>query len=123
VFQVSAKAPNLKLVKPEPELDMRELLSAFKDVLVRLELNSHHKITSEPLSLRERMSDVLEQLKSDKFIEFTALFPSDEGRMGLVVTFLAVLELIKESLIEIIQTGAYEPIHVKTRTTEIVSEV
>lgn len=117
VFQASVKTPDLKLVKPEPEIDMRELLTAFKEVLVRVELNTHHQVTMEALSVRERMSDVLSQIKADKFTEFTALFSPEEGRLGVVVTFLAILELIKESLIELIQTEPYEPIHVKSRTS------
>jgi segregation and condensation protein A len=115
VFQASVKTPDLKILKPEPDVEMRELLSAFKDVLVRVELNTNHQITMESLSLRERMSDVLEQLDDDKFIEFSTLFVPSEGRLGIVVTFMAILELIKESLIEIIQTEPYEPIHLKMR--------
>lgn len=118
VFQVSAKTPDLKLTKPEPEVDMRELLSAFKDVLVRVQMNTHHQVTMEALSVRERMSDVLGQLGGDKFTEFSTLFSPEEGRLGLVVTFLAILELIKESLIELIQTDPYEPIHIKLRTSD-----
>ena len=117
VFQASAKTPDLKLIKPEPEVDMRELLSAFKDVLVRLELNTHHQVTMEPLSVRERMSDVLSRLHGEKFTEFSTLFTPNEGRLGVVVTFLAILELIKESLIELIQTEPYEPIHIKPRAS------
>jgi len=117
VFQASAKVPDLKLIKPEPEVDMRELLSAFKDVLVRVELNTNHQVTMELLSVRERMSDVLGQLDSEKFTEFFTLFSPQEGRLGLVVTFLAILELIKESLIELIQTEPYEPIHIKPRAS------
>jgi len=121
VFQASAKTPDLKLIKPEPEVDMRELLSAFKDVLVRVEQNTNHQVTMEALSVRERMSDVLTQLSHDKFSEFSTLFPLKEGRLGLVVTFLAILELIKESLIELIQTEPYEPIHIKLRTSDEMS--
>ena len=117
VFQASAKTPDLKLVKPEPEVDMRELLSAFKDVLVRVERNTHHRVVMEPLSVRERMSDVLGKLSGDKFTEFSTLFSVEEGRLGVVVTFLAILELIKESLIELIQTEPYEPIHIKPRAS------
>ncbi|MCF6338530.1 MAG: segregation/condensation protein A [Gammaproteobacteria bacterium] len=117
VFQASAKTPDLKLTKPEPEVDMRELLSAFKDVLVRVELNTSHQVSMEPLSVRERMSAVLDQLDSEKFTEFFTLFSPEEGRLGLVVTFLAILELIKESLIELIQTEPYEPIHIKPRAS------
>ncbi len=116
-FQASAKTPDLKLVKPEPQVDMKELLTAFKEVLVRAENYTHHQVTMEPLSVRERMSDVLSQIKGDKFTEFTTLFSPEEGRRGVVVTFLAILELIKESLIELIQTEPYEPIHVKPRVS------
>jgi len=117
VYQASAKTPDLKLIKPEPQVDMKELLSAFKDVLVRAENFSHHHIELEPLSVRERMSDVLSKIRGDKFIEFSSLFSPREGRMGVVVTFLAILELIKESLIELIQTEPYAPIHVKPRVS------
>lgn len=117
IFQASAKTPDLKLVKPEPQVDMKELLTAFKEVLVRAENFSHHHVAMEPLSVRERMSDVLGQIKGDKFTEFTSLFSPKEGRMGVVVTFLAILELIKESLIEMIQTEPYAPIHVKPRVS------
>jgi segregation and condensation protein A len=75
----------------------------------------------EPLSVRERMSDVLSQIKGDKFTEFAALFSPEEGRRGVVVTFLAILELIKEQLIELIQTEPYEPIHVKPRVSPMES--
>lgn len=117
IFQASAKTPDLKLVKPEPQVDMKELLTAFKEVLVRAENFSHHHVAMEPLSVRERMSDVLGKIKGDKFIEFTSLFSPAEGRMGVVVTFLAILELIKESLIELIQTEPYASIHVKPRVS------
>jgi segregation and condensation protein A len=116
-FQASAKTPDLKLVKPEPEVDMKELLTAFKEVLVRVENYAHHQVAMEPLSVRERMSDVLSQISGDKFTEFTELFSPEEGRLGVIVTFLAILELIKESLIELIQTEPYEPIHVKPRVS------
>jgi segregation and condensation protein A len=113
VFQASAKTPDLRLVKPEPEVDLREILVAFKDVLTRAEMFTHHQVTMEALSVRERMSDVLGKLTADKFTDFASLFTPEEGRLGVVVTFLAILELIKESLIELIQTEPYEPIHVK----------
>jgi len=117
VFQASAKTPDLKLIKPEPEVDMRELLSAFKNVLVRVELNTNHHVSMELLSVRERMSDILGRLDSEKFTEFSTLFSPKEGRLGVVVTFLAILELIKESLIELIQTEPYESIHIKPRAS------
>ncbi len=97
-----------------PDVELSSLLYALKDVISRAELFTHHEIKREALSVRERMSSLLEQLADVNFKMFTELFNAKEGRMGVVVTFLAMLELIKESLIEIIQTETYGPIHVKS---------
>ncbi len=115
VFPVAVQAPDLKRVRAEPEVDLRELLSAFREVLTRAEMFTRHQVTRETLSLRERMSQVLERVDAETFTPFTTLFDTEEGRLGVVVTFLAVLELVKESLLELIQTEPYEPIHVKAR--------
>ena len=112
-FETSAKAPDLKVVKPLPEVELKEVLLAFQDVLRRADMFSSHHIQREALSVRERMTGVLEAVNSDTFIEFTRLFKVQEGRMGVVVTLLAILELIKERLIEIIQTEPFGPIYVK----------
>jgi len=117
VFQTSAKTPDLKIVKPLPDVSLKELLLAFKDVIKRAENFTHHSIELEPLSVRERMGQLLERLRNNEFTSFTSLFTYQEGRRGVVVTFLAMLELIKESLIEIVQTGPFEPIHIKTVET------
>jgi len=114
VFQVVVNPPDFKAEKPQPEVAMRELLLAFRDVLKRAEMYSHHQIQLEPLSVRERMSNVLEVVKnSSDFVSFNKLFTYEEGRRGVVVTFLAILELLKELLIEIVQTEPYGPIHIK----------
>src|SRR3989344_3243976 len=83
----------------EPNVSLFELLDAFKEVLVRAELYRHHRVKLEALSVRERMTKILERIDSETFLSFEAMFDLREGRMGLVVTFLAVLELLKESLI------------------------
>ena len=101
------------VVKKHPEVDMNDMMSALRDVMKRAELFTHHHIQKEALSVRERMGQVLSKLNSDTFTDFTSLFEVREGRRGVVVTFLAVLELIKGSLIELIQTESYGPIHVK----------
>jgi segregation and condensation protein A len=75
----------------------------------------NHQISRETLSTRERMSDVLERLKNGGFVPFAALFRLEEGRLGVVVTFMAVLELIKEALIELVQNEPFAPIHVRMR--------
>jgi segregation and condensation protein A len=95
---------------------MRELLVALSEVLRRADMYESHHIQREALSTRERMSDVLEQLVGQQFLPFVALFRAEEGRLGVVVTFLAVMELIKESLVEIVQTEPFGPIHVKARS-------
>lgn len=96
-----------------PEVDLKEVLSAFKDIMQRATLYEHHQIEMEPLSVRERMSSVLEKLNADTFTDFSELFTIEEGKSGVVVSLLAILELIKQSLIEIVQTELYGRIHVK----------
>jgi len=115
VFQASVKTPDLKLIKPEPEVDLRELITAFREVLTRAEMFTSHQVTMESLSVRERMSEILDRVSVDRFMPFASLFTPEEGRLGVVVTFLAILELVKESLLELIQTDPFEPIHVKVR--------
>ena len=110
------KPPDLKKDRPLPELEMRELLLALGEVLRRADMYESHQIQRESLSTRERMSDVLETLKTQNFVPFVSLFKAEEGRLGVVVTFLALMELIKEALVEIVQTEGFGPIHVKARS-------
>ena len=112
----SAEPPDLNRARPDPDVDMRELLLALGEVLRRADMFESHHIQREALSTRERMSDILEQLSGRQFVPFVALFSAKEGRLGVVVTFLAVMELIKEALVEIVQTENFGPIHVKARS-------
>ena len=96
-------------------MDLREILMALGEVLQRADMFESHHIQREALSTRERMSQVLERLSEDRFVPFVSLFTYAEGRLGVVVTFLAILELVKESLIELIQSEPLGPIHVKAR--------
>nr|WP_050759388.1 ScpA family protein [Luminiphilus syltensis] len=111
----SAEPPDLKRDRPEPDVALKELMIAFGEVLKRADMFESHRIERESLSTRERMSDVLETLRTRKFVPFVSLFSAEEGRLGVVVTFLAIMELIKESLVEIVQTEGFGPIHVKAR--------
>jgi segregation and condensation protein A len=111
----SANPPDLNRSRLDPEVDMRELLLALGEVLRRADMFESHHIQREALSTRERMSEILARLSGQQFVPFVALFSSREGRLGVVVTFLAVMELIKESLVEIVQTEDFGPIHVKAR--------
>jgi segregation and condensation protein A len=117
-YTVSAAPPELDRSRPDPDVDMRELLVALGEVLRRAEMYEHHHIQREALSTRERMSDVLDTLRGNQFVPFVSLFKVEEGRLGVVVTFLAIMELIKESLVEIVQTDNFGPIHVKARVDE-----
>ena len=96
-----------------PQVSLDELLMAFSKVMTRAALNKHHHVRLEPLSLQERMTEVLNRVESEKFLNFESLFKVDEGRRGLVVTFMAILELLKEALIVIVQQEPFAPIHVK----------
>ena len=113
LHQASAEVVERKVEVKLPDLTMKELLLAFKDVLSRAEMFAHHRIQREPLSTRQRMSEILVILTTESFTEFKDLFDPKEGRMGIAVTFIALLELLREQLIELVQTDAYSPIHVR----------
>ena len=113
VFPTEVQRPDLKIVRDPPKVEMKDIMMAFADVLKRASMYEHHHIQMEPLSVRERMSRVLSKVKADHFTDFSELFTVEEGRSGVVVSLLAILELIKQSLIELVQTEAYGPIHVK----------
>jgi segregation and condensation protein A len=98
-----------------PAVDLREVLLALRDVLARADLFTSHRVEHESLSLRERMSLVLARLASGDFLLFTDLFPFSEGRAGVVVTFLAILELARSATLELIQGEPFSPIHVRLR--------
>ncbi len=111
----SAEPPERESRRAEPPVDMKELLLALAEVLRRADMFESHQVERERLSTRERMSQVLEKLKGGQFMPFVTLFSVSEGRLGVVVTFLAVMELVKESLVELLQTETYGPIHVRAR--------
>jgi len=117
IHQASAEAPDREQQRPDPEVDMREILTALADVLRRAEMFESHQIELEKLSTRERMTQVLDRIRGQQFVPFVSLFKEAEGRLGVVVTFLAIMELIKESLVEIVQSESFGPIHVKARTS------
>jgi segregation and condensation protein A len=116
----AADVPKIEKEKPLPDVKLQEMLIVLAKVLKRAETYTSHRIELEPLSTRERMSSILEQVQKagDQFLPFTALFDPEEGRAGVVVTFLATMELIKESLLEIVQTEPFAPIHVKSRSPD-----
>jgi len=115
--QASAFVADRNVIRLPPPVELRELLLALKDVLKRAELTGHHHIQREALSVRHRMGEVLRRLGDGGFHRFESLFEASEGRLGVVVTFLAILELAKEHLIEIMQEIALAPIYMKSLAT------
>jgi segregation and condensation protein A len=112
----SASPPEIDRVTPDPEVKLDEILMCLSRVLNRAEMFEHHHIQFETLSTREKMSEILERISEHKFIPLVALLIKNEGRLGVVVTFLAVMELLKDSLVEIVQSDPFGPIHIKSRT-------
>jgi segregation and condensation protein A len=112
-FVIQVMPSELEIIKIHPEVAIEDLIEAMKSLVQREDHRTHHQVSRETMSVRERMSQVLLQLQHHKSIEFTQLFTFDEGRMGLVVTLLAILELARQSLIVITQTQAFSPIHLQ----------
>jgi len=115
---IEMQVPDRKVVKLPARVDLKEILFAMKEVMERAQKYAHHQIQMEPLSVRERMSRVLGAIEAEQFTDFGDLFTVEEGRSGVVVTFLAILELLKQHLIEMVQTELYGPIHVKAAGSE-----
>jgi len=122
-FPASAELAERRVVRMLPEVTLQEMLVALKEVMQRADMFAHHHVSRERLSVRQRMSDVLGALKSQAFVEFTQLFRPQEGRMGVTVTFSAILELLREGLIEIVQSEPFAPIHVRSGAPRNVSFV
>ena len=101
-------------VRVPPQVDLRELLAALKDVMGRAELFTSHQISSEPLSVRERMSRIMSALRDNPYMEFHRLFDPEEGRMGIVVSFLALMELTREQLVDLVQNEPFGQIYIKS---------
>ncbi len=114
IFAVAATKPELVRHQVEPEVDMRDVLLALAHVLRRAELYTQHEVQFEPLSVRERMGDILSRVSSGKgFVAFHEFFVAAEGRLGVVVSFLAIMELVRESLLEFVQAEPFAPIHLR----------
>lgn len=118
-FTADVDTPDFQEAPQIPDVALPDLLSALKDVMLRAKLNADHLIERETLSIRERMTLVLSTVSADHFVEFGKLFTPEEGKMGVVVTFIAILELVRQSLIEVIQSEAFAPIHVKARCVAV----
>ena len=113
VLQASAEITERPVVTKLPDITLKELLLVFKEALERSSMFAHHHVRREPLSVRERMSNILVTLQTERYVDFQRLFDPGEGRIGVTVTFLAILELIKETLIDVVQTEPFGPIHIR----------
>lgn len=113
VFQASVEVTERKVVKILPEVTLQEMLLAFKDVVQRAAMFAHHHVQREPLSVRQRMSEMLSALESGGLVEFVALFRVEEGRMGVTVTLVALLELVREGLVDVVQAEPFAPLHLR----------
>jgi segregation and condensation protein A len=118
LFATRVEVPPGHTQRIPPDVDLRELLLAMRGVLARADLYTRHRVERESLSLRERMSWMLERLREGGFVAFTDLFEITEGREGVVVSFLALLELIKTAALEMVQAEPFAPIHVRLRETQ-----
>jgi segregation and condensation protein A len=125
VWSASAELRERPPARALPQITLQEMLIAFKDVVLRAEMFAHHHIQREQLSVGERMSDILAALAAASFVPFPQLFRPGEGRMGVTVTFVAILELMREGLIDVVQTEPYAPLHVRAaspaRTLHVVT--
>ena len=117
LFIAKADAPERKVVTELPDVTMKELLLAFHDVLKRAQLFSNLHMAREPLSVRQRMSEILARLTANSFSGFADLFDPEEGRMGVAVTFIAILELLRESVIEVAQSEPFAPLHIRAASS------
>jgi segregation and condensation protein A len=113
VYQATAELSNRHVIRLLPEVTLQEMLVAFKDVVQRATMFAHLHVQRETLSVRQRMSDVLSMLESSALVEFVDLFRPEEGRLGVCVTFAALLELLREGLIDVVQAEPYAPLHVR----------
>jgi segregation and condensation protein A len=114
---VQAFVPDRAAVRLPPPVDLREMLLALHDVLKRAELFSGHAIKRDALSVRQRMGELLTRLADGAFHRFESLFEPREGKLGVVVTFLSILELAKEQLLDVVQEGSLAPIYLKSLAT------
>jgi segregation and condensation protein A len=126
VWGAAAELTDRKVVRLVPQVTLQEMLLAFRDVVMRSEMFAHHHVQREPLSVRERMTDIVARLGHASFLEFMQLFRPEEGRMGVAVTFIAILELVREGLIDIVQQEPFAPLHVRAaasaRRLRVVTE-
>jgi segregation and condensation protein A len=113
IFATVTEFPGRKINQKPPEVSMEAILKVFAEVIKRADMFSHHMIKKEALSVRERMGIVLDKVGTENFTDFEELFTVEEGRGGVIVSLLAILQLVKDSLIQLVQNETNGPIYVK----------
>lgn len=114
-FFVQADSSQIAVDKPLPHVSLQDIVAALSDVFQRAELSTNHQVHIDALSVREKMTLILDRVQDKEHVLFTDIFTLSEGRLGVVVTFLAMLELLKQHLIEFVQAAAFAPIYLKTK--------
>lgn len=114
-FCVQTDSSQIAVDKPLPHVTMQEIVMALADVMQRVELTANHQVHLDALSVREKMTTILDRLQDKEHILFTDLFSLQEGKLGIVVTFLAMLELMKQHLVDFVQAAAFAPIYLKVK--------
>lgn len=123
IHGVAAAKPTIVRQHAEPDVDLREVLMALAQVLRRAELNVQHEVQFEALSVRDRMSQILSRVQHARgYTAFHELFVASEGRRGVVLTFLAIMELVRERILDFVQAEAFAPIHVRAGERHDVAE-
>jgi segregation and condensation protein A len=115
IFIADAECPTLQQTITQPEVSLQDILTAFQAVITRAKLFSHHQVTPEILSIRERMTKVLSALDAKEFVEFSRFFTPKECKMGVVVTLIAILELIRQAAVELVQAQPFAPIYIRAK--------
>jgi segregation and condensation protein A len=113
VFPAIVQVPDWEVPMVLPQATLKELVVALQSVLSRAEQFSHHHVMQEVLTVRQAMAQVLEKVNCEQFTEFSTLFVPENGRLGVIVTFLALLELLKEAMLELTQTNSFAPIYIR----------
>lgn len=117
-YFVEADSSQIIVDRPLPEVSLKEIVLALADVMRRVELSTSHKVNLDALSVREKMTLILDSIQGREHVLFTDLFNLKEGRLGVVVTFLGMLELLKQHLIDFVQAAPFAPIYLKTKVAE-----
>ena len=121
VFTATAGLAERKVVEMLPEVTLDEMLLAFRDVVQRAAMFAHHHVQRERLSVRQRMTEILDRVRDAEFVDFPQLFRVEEGRMGVTVTFVAILELLREGLLDIVQTETHGLLHVRAAVPQLAA--